>query len=74
MQVYPAYTIENIETELSWREVGLLIKNWEAGESSYQKVTGIEKLLKAKFGIKKVSIKPLSGDDLINRLIEEGSL
>ena len=74
MQVYPAYTIDKIETELSWREVKELMKYWSDGTTSYQALTRIEKMIEKKFGFEKVSSKPLHGEELVNRLTQEGWL
>jgi len=74
MQVYPAYTIERIEDELSWREVGKLIECWRDGESNFKTLCRIEDMIKKQFGFNKVSSRPLHGDELLNKLTEEGML
>ena len=74
MQVYPAYTVERIETELSWREYGALVNCWRDEEYNFKSLYRIEDMIKTKFGFNKVSSRPLSGDELVNRLTEEGML
>ena len=74
MQVYPAYTVDRIETELSSREMESLMAEWKDSESSYKSIIRIEDMVKRKFGFKRVSSKPLSGDALKNRLLQEGLL
>ena len=74
MQIYPAYTIERIENELSWREYGALVNCWRNEESNFKSLYRIEDMIKTKFGFNKVSSQPLHGDELLERLTEEGML
>jgi len=74
MQVYPAYTVERIEAELSWREFGELSDCWKNESYNYKSLSKIEKMLAQKFGFTKVSSHLLHGDELLSRLTEDGEL
>ena len=72
---YPGYTIERIETELSWRQVKRLFSYWEKEPPAAIGIMRISNMLEAKFGLKSISAsKPLSGDDLVNHLRGQGLL
>lgn len=78
MGVYPAYTIECIETELSWREVEMLLKCCNAEPPLLIRIARIENMLGQKLGFKSISqsttAKPLSGNDLVDHLKRQGLL
>jgi len=74
MQVYPAYTIERIETELSWRMFGKLSDCWKEESYNYKSLSRIEKMLAKEFGFTKVSSHLLHGDELVRKLQEDGML
>jgi len=72
---YPAYTIDRIELELSWRQVKLLLSCWDDEPPTVMRIAKVENMLEKKFGFKSISkTKALSGDDLINHLKEQGLL
>lgn len=71
MQAYPAYTVERIETELSWRMVKKLMDCWEKRTPGSLRIERIEKMLELKFNLKVVSSKP-SDTDLLNNLAGMG--
>ena len=78
MGAYPAYTIEHIETELSWREVKMLLECCGAEPPLLIRIARIENMLEQKFGFKSISTstinKALSGDDSVNYLKGQGLL
>jgi len=57
MLAYPAYTVERIETELSWRLVKCLLNQWDKKPPVNIRIERIEKMIEAKFGIKLTSSK-----------------
>lgn len=72
---YPAYTIDRIETELSWRQVKLLLSCWKDEPPAVMIIAKVEDMLEKKFGFKSISTsKTLSGTDLINHLEGQGLL
>ena len=72
---YPAYTIESIESGLSWRQVKLLLSCWDKEPPTIMRIAKVENMLEKKFGFKTISkTKTLSGDDLINHLKGQGLL
>ena len=54
---YPAYTVERIEIELSWRQVRLLMEQWEKEPPVSVAIARVEKMLEAKFGFSTVPMK-----------------
>ena len=74
MQAYPAYTVERIETELSWRQVKLLTACWNDKDMVLKSLIRIEKMLELKFKMKKVSTQIASDDQLINEIAGMGWL
>ena len=54
---YPAYTVERIETELSWRQVRLLTGQWIEDPPVSIVIARVEKMLEAKFGFSTVPMK-----------------
>lgn len=72
---YPAYTIDRIETELSWRQVKLMLSCWKDNPPTVMIIAKVENMLEKKFGFKSIAtIKTLNGDDLINHLEGQGLL
>lgn len=72
---YPAYTIDRIETELSWRQVKLLLSCWKDEPPVIMIIAKVEDMLEKKFGFKSISTSnTLSGTDLINHLEGQGLL
>jgi len=75
LQVYPGYTIESIESDLSWRQVKLLLSCWEEDPPMVLRIEKVESMLEQKFGFKTISkTKLLGGDDLVNHLKGQGLL
>ena len=71
---YPAYTIDTIENELSWRIINEMLGCWEDEPPVIKRISRIERMLEIKFGFKKTKQTPLSSDQLVSRLIGEGLL
>ena len=72
---YPGYTIESIESGLSWRQVKLLLSYWEEDPPTVLRIAKVESMLEKKFGFKSISkTNLLSGDDLIDHLKGQGLL
>ncbi len=73
---YPAYTIDRIEKELSWRQVKLLLSCWKDEPPAVIIMTKVENMLEKKFGFKSISssTETLSGDALVEHLERQGLL
>jgi len=74
MQMYPAYTINSIEKELSWRQVKKQMACWKDSESSLKCLIGIEKMIEVKAGFKRTAREVLGGEKLEAKLREVGWL
>ncbi len=72
MGAYPAYTIEHIETELSWREVKVLLACWDKEPPMSISIKRVENMLEKKFGFKTISTKPTNSNNLINQIEQMG--
>lgn len=73
---YPAYTIDRIETELSWRQVKLMLSCWKDEPPAVMIIAKVENMLEKKFGFKSITstTKAIGGDDLIDHLEGQGLL
>jgi len=71
MGAYPAYTIEGIETELSWRQVKELLGYWEEKPPASVAIARIESMLEKRFGITKIPMKMQSSDNDVMKAIEQ---
>lgn len=74
MLAYPAYTIDRIEAELSWRQVNELMECWQKHPPTFQTEKRIAAMVESMGGFKKMSYKPLGGDKLEKRLQQMGWL
>ena len=70
MQAYPAYTVERIETELSWRQVKLLMTCWKDKDMVLKSLMRIERMLEIKFKMKRITHKSLNDEQLLNSIQE----
>lgn len=71
MLAYPAYTVELIETGLSWRQVKGFMECWEKNPPVSIRMARVENMLAQKFGFKK-SQKIKTSDDLLRSFDEIG--
>lgn len=74
MLAYPAYTIDRIECELSWRQVNELIACWERDPPQFETERRIMVMIEKAGGFERMSYRPLSGDKLEQRLKSMGWL
>lgn len=79
MLAYPAYTIEKIEAELSWRQINELVTYWEKHPPVHMRINKIEKgfmlHIKKQSGIEFKEIKKANNDkELIQGLQSIGIL
>jgi hypothetical protein len=72
MIAYPAYTVEGIRRELSWRQVNLLLGYWEDDEPVNITVNRIKEVLCKHTGLKFEKVEKISVDNLINKLEDMG--
>lgn len=72
MIAYPAYTVECIETELSWRQVGALLKCWGSEPPLCSRIARVERMLEMKFGMKPISTAPQNTDKMIRQFESRG--
>lgn len=74
MLAYPAYTIDRIETELSWRQVNELVACWGEDPPQFQTGRRIMDMIAKMGGFKRINFRPLGGDKLEQRLKSMGWL
>jgi len=72
MGAYPAYTIKHIETDLSWREVKLLLDCCGQEPPIPISIKRIENMLKKKLGYEIISTKSNNSDNLRNQIEQMG--
>ena len=72
MIAYPAYTVEGIRRELSWRQVNLLLENWENDEPVSMAMERIKEILSKHTGLKFEKVEKVTVDRLANKLEDMG--
>jgi len=72
MIAYPAYTVEGIRRELSWRQVNLLLENWENDEPVSMAIERIKEILSKHTGLKFEKVEKVTVDGLANKLKDMG--
>jgi len=72
MIAYPAYTVEGIRRELSWRQVNLLLENWENDEPVNFMLSMMKEILMKHTGIKFEKAEKITVDGLANKLEDMG--
>lgn len=50
MLAYPAYRIQNVDDELSWRQVGAMMEQWKNSPPQHLSIIRIEKMVEAATG------------------------
>lgn len=76
MQVYPAYTIDKIEDELTWKDVTEMMSCWDDETTSLKLRQRMDMFFREVHGLKvekKVS-KKQSDEALLNNLFQMGLL
>lgn len=71
---YPAYTIERIEEELSWRQVRLLLECWGKEPPFFKRIARIESMLATKLGYKQTPTNSKTSTSVVNKLQGMGLL
>lgn len=76
MQVYPAYTIERIENELSWRMIREMMKCWDHKKTSFFVNQRIEQILMKANNMIEVSTagKSMGDTQLLSKFSQLGLL
>lgn len=79
MTAYPAYTVARIDDELSWRQVGVLMKQWSKHPPAHVHLDRIERMIAAATGTKLIGKpnghmpkKPETRDELVMRIMNFG--
>ena len=71
---YPAYTVDRIESELSRRQLNLLLDCWGKEPPTAMRIARIANMLEKKFGFKTISTKSNGSGSLVSKLEAGGWL
>lgn len=76
MQVYPAYTIDKIEDELTWKDITEMMSCWDDETTSLKLRQRMDLFFRKVHGltVEKRKSKKVSDEELLNNLFQMGLL